>query len=65
MFVVSAIRNKSNYTLLEDKILMCKECLQPFYRKNTVDELCPKCGISLEELEGFYERHPELKNGEL
>ncbi len=41
--------------------LMCKTCAKPFYKKDVPNLICPVCHDSLEELEGFYERHPELK----
>jgi len=41
---------------------MCKSCIKPFSRNNAPDLICPICNDKLEELEGFYERHPELKD---
>ena len=40
---------------------MCKSCIKPFNRQNAPDLICPICHNELEELEGFYERYPELK----
>ena len=48
----------------EKKVLMCPKCIKPFYKKDCDDLKCPDCYGSLEELSGFYERHPELKKVE-
>jgi len=47
----------------EKKVLMCPKCIKPFYKKDCWDLKCPDCQAPLEELSGFYERHPELKAG--
>ena len=44
------------------KVLMCPKCVKPFYMKDCQDLSCPECGGPLEGLNGFYERHPELKD---
>jgi hypothetical protein len=41
--------------------LICKECLSTYIRSEIKNNSCPKCEASLSELDGFYERHPELK----
>ena len=47
----------------DDKIvLMCPRCVRPFYKKDCPLSNCPECQTDLEELSGFYERHPELKD---
>ena len=46
----------------EKKVLMCPKCIKPFYKKDCEDLKCPDCQAPLEELSGFYERHPELKD---
>ena len=45
----------------EKKVLMCPQCLKPFYKRDCNDLKCPQCQATLEDLSGFYERHPELK----
>ena len=45
----------------DKKVLMCSKCIKPFYKKDCQDLICPECQGPLEELSGFYERHPELK----
>ena len=47
----------------DKKVLMCPKCIKPFYRKDCQDLTCPECQCQLEELSGFYERHPEFKTG--
>ena len=42
-------------------LLICIECQQPIKRKYTKDNQCPTCDVELEPLDGFYDRHPELK----
>lgn len=46
----------------EKKVLMCPKCIKPLYKKDSEDLKCPDCQAPLEELSGFYERHPELKD---
>ena len=46
----------------DKKVLMCPRCIKPFYKKDCQDLICPECQGLLEDLSGFYERHPELKN---
>ncbi len=46
----------------DKKVLMCPKCIKPFYKKDCEDLKCPDCQTPLEELSGFYERHPELKD---
>lgn len=45
----------------EESVLMCPQCVKPFYKRDCNDLKCPKCQTTLEYLSGFYERHPELK----
>lgn len=46
----------------EERIMMCPKCIKPFYKKDAPTLQCPDCRNSLEDLSGFYERHPELKD---
>ncbi|MBI9112830.1 hypothetical protein [Maridesulfovibrio ferrireducens] len=42
---------------------ICPKCETTFIKGSPVpDSICPKCKIQLEPLDGFYERHPSLKN---
>jgi hypothetical protein len=38
---------------------MCVNCLSPYSKQTITGNECPKCGGALEDLEGFYERHPD------
>lgn len=40
---------------------MCKQCLRPYARVDIASNSCRECGTILENLVGFYDRHPELK----
>ena len=44
-----------------EKVLMCSGCIKPYQKKELRELKCPECGWPLEDLEGFYERHPNLK----
>ncbi len=44
-----------------DKYSMCPACMKPFSNENISNSRCPECGNDVEDLEGFYDRHPELK----
>jgi len=45
----------------EDKVTICSRCAQPFDMKDVSDMSCPKCGGKLEDLDGFFDRHPEVE----
>ncbi|OPY67785.1 MAG: hypothetical protein A4E57_02104 [Syntrophorhabdaceae bacterium PtaU1.Bin034] len=42
-------------------VVICEKCRNVFPGKETNGEMCPTCGGALEDVKGFYERHPELK----
>ena len=42
--------------------LVCSSCLHSVEPSSSASKQCPKCGGHLESLEGFYDRHPELKD---
>jgi uncharacterized paraquat-inducible protein A len=54
---------KKNFSLTKkEKYYKCSRCgmlISEEFQKNLT---CPKCGSRLEDLHGFYERHPELKD---
>jgi PHP family Zn ribbon phosphoesterase len=45
----------------EENFAICTKCREPLYALSTNDNKCPHCGGELENLNGFYDRHPELK----
>ena len=46
--------------------MMCAKCeksfQQPFKLNDEQKPICDICGTSLEKLDGFYDRHPNLKD---
>jgi hypothetical protein len=46
------------------KLFICPRCQLPYDSNHLTRELCPLCGVQLEELEGFYERHPDLRESD-
>lgn len=50
---------KNDYTN-EPENVICLNCHSPFIYDSVKSLKCPKCGGSLENLEGFFERHPNL-----
>ena len=44
-----------------EKYLVCPKCHQEYGTKDVVNSNCPECKCELEDLDGFYDRHPELK----
>ncbi|MBA3035124.1 MAG: hypothetical protein FP814_01390 [Desulfobacterium sp.] len=44
-----------------ESIWICPQCLKPEYRQDNPDLKCRVCHTNLEDLDGFYERNPELK----
>lgn len=58
---LSALFRKRKSFQDEERFLICSKCLALYARKNIIGGLCPKCSENLEELSGFYEKHPELK----
>lgn len=55
----SALRKKAKD--FEEKLLICPKCKTSFNQKDITDGQCPRCEVQLEDLKGFYERHPEFK----
>lgn len=45
----------------EERVTICSRCAQPLDMKELVNMRCPKCGGKLEDLDGYFERHPEHK----
>jgi len=58
-FLYFSLRKRSKAS--NSDFLICPTCLKPFESKNIDEERCTTCGIDLENLKGFYERHPELR----
>jgi uncharacterized CHY-type Zn-finger protein len=64
-FIWSSFRKKAIETEKkakdEKKILMCPMCIKPYNKKDCQNLKCPDCQAPLEDLSGFYERHPDLR----
>ena len=48
----------------EPETVICLNCHKPFYYNQIKSLKCPQCSGTLEDLAGFYERHPELRDDE-
>ena len=44
-----------------EDFVICPECMNSFYAKDVHQNQCPKCEGTVEDLDGFYDRHPELR----
>ena len=62
LFLVTALRRPVSSELV---ILICPKCMNSFYEADTENMICPNCKATLENIKGFYERHPELKEENL
>ena len=51
---------KSDYTN-EPENVICLNCRSPFIYDSVKSLKCPKCGGTLENLKGFFERHPDQR----
>lgn len=49
------------YKEVEDTFVICPKCRDSFYERDVKEKICPKCKIKVEDVKGFYERHPDLK----
>lgn len=59
--IISYRSYKKDPKSFNDSYLICPNCRKPYNKKNITNRRCPDCSTMLEELDGFYERHPELK----
>lgn len=46
--------------LPETSTMICVKCMEPAILDEATGMICKKCGGTLEEVRGFYDRHPEL-----
>ena len=59
-FMYTSLIRKNKHA--KEKYLICPQCKVSFKQKKDVkNPRCPHCSVDLEDLEGFYDRHPELK----
>jgi len=60
-WALRAIYRDDFNNLPETSAVICLKCLEPAILDDASGMICKKCGGTLEELRGFYDRHPELK----
>ncbi|WP_281760653.1 hypothetical protein [Pseudodesulfovibrio nedwellii] len=58
MFIMAFRKDQRDYA----EVFICPKCETALPFAEVPNEICPKCQTELEPLEGFYERHPELKD---
>ena len=61
-FLYFSLRRKPNNTASGFRI--CPICRTTLETINSSENRCSLCGTDLEELDGFYERHPEIKEND-
>jgi len=59
LFIWFALTRKAQD--FKGKFLVCPKCKDSFKQKDVSDSRCPDCAVELEDLEGFYDRHPEMR----
>lgn len=62
LFLYASLRRKAK--IFEDKLMICPKCEETHIQKSFSNQRCPRCNVNLEEIEGFYDRHPELRTEE-
>jgi len=60
VFLYTSLRKKSISSA--SGYLICCNCRHLFEKKSIAGNQCPSCGTDLEQLDGFYDRHPELRD---
>jgi len=45
-----------------EEVFICPTCETALPFAEVQDEICPTCKVKMEPLDGFYDRHPELKD---
>jgi hypothetical protein len=54
--------NRSDFRKIPPSdVLICSKCQTPITVNEASGFVCPKCGGTLEDVKGFYTRHPEFK----
>ena len=61
IYFFSLAEKKSSEEKKQNEYYICPDCLTPVEGKDIPDLKCLKCSTQLEELEGFYDRHPEKR----
>lgn len=45
----------------KEKFVICPRCMTSFCERDIQGTTCPKCSGTVEDLSGFYDRHPECR----
>jgi len=62
LILYSLVRRKRIFEAEEsERLVICPRFEETTYAKDAPDLQCLKCKVDLENLVGFYDRHPELK----
>jgi hypothetical protein len=62
MFIHYGVSTKKIPQADYNNFAICSECQASFYAKDVHHNRCPECNGTVEDLDGFYQRHPELKD---
>ncbi len=54
---VTAEQEKTN----DMRVFICPQCETASSFAEVRNKMCPQCNIKMEPLDGFYDRHPEMK----
>jgi hypothetical protein len=49
------------YYQKDESIVICPNCKKTHYFRDVKESTCEDCGSNFEPMDGFYDRHPELK----
>jgi ABC-type uncharacterized transport system permease subunit len=55
------VASRKSFTYNGEKYIVCPKCNESFSQRDVPNSLCPQCDVELEDLDGFYDRHPELR----
>ena len=61
IFLIALRKNFKPFWVDTSKTFKCIKCGNVFEKKDSNAFECPDCGGELDDLDGFFERHPELK----
>jgi len=62
LIVISLYRKSCGDNSVMPNFVICSKCRTPQYPRDLIAGHCPKCAGNVEDLEGYYERHPNLRN---
>jgi len=56
--LLSVVRRKKTS---DEKVVICPSCGRSYNQQDVPRMECPTCQVELEDLKGFYDRHPDLR----